>query len=63
MDRNERTHLLRTDPELLPDSPYDEIYWTDAGDALDEYKKDELYQAYFYSGTEGRYSHCRGIDR
>jgi hypothetical protein len=63
MDRNERTHLCELTPSYFLIHLYDEIYWTDAGDALDEYKKDELYQAYCYCGTEDEYQHCAGIDR
>jgi hypothetical protein len=62
-DRNERTHCCELTPSHYLIHLYDQVILTDAGDELDDYAKDDIYQTYEYCGSEDIYVHCHVLDR
>jgi RimJ/RimL family protein N-acetyltransferase len=63
-DRNERTHCCEITPSHYLIHLYDQVIFTDAGEELDDYAKDDIYQTYEYTGqSEDIYVHCRTVDR
>jgi len=62
LDRNQRTHCCELTPSYWLIHLYDQVVLTDAGQELDDYAVDALYQKYENCGGENIYVHCHSID-
>jgi hypothetical protein len=62
-DRNQRTRCCELTPSYWLIHLYDQVRLTPAGQALDEYQLDEIYQKYEYCGGEDIYVHCHSVER
>lgn len=62
-DRNRRTYCCELTPSYFLIHLYDAVIWTEAGEALDGFKLDELDQKYAYCGGEDCYMHCSRVQR
>jgi hypothetical protein len=62
-DRNEVTHLCEFTPSYYLIHLYDEVVLTDAGAALDDFQKDEIYQRYENEPSDNTYMHCADVDQ
>lgn len=62
-DKNSYTHCCEFTPSYFLIHLYDSCVLNEAGQALSEEKKDEIYQAYEHTGeNEDKYVHCSSID-
>jgi len=62
-DRNERTHCCELTPSYYLIRLWDEVLLTEAGEALDDFAADRLYQEYEYCGGDDCYVHCHTIEK
>ncbi len=62
-DKNYKTHLCEMTPSYYLIWLYTEVYFTEKGEELDEFEKNEYYEKYEHGGAdEDKYFHCHDID-